>query len=434
MGSSSARKLFKSFKYSDPSPAIPKFSTSHKSKSTPALVSSSSAMPFNPQPISTERVNDLVVDESSIPSEDLAIPSIPLRTSSIIPSISEPIIPKSLHSAPMPLPIDSSSRISIASSSRGSIASSRQLPSPPASPLLSPARYSVYCSQPASRCSSMNSAISFSSSLDHRSMARVNPPKREKTTVVVSKRISDPEKPLPEIPKPHKTPESTTATTTSTTTTTTSTTTPSPSYPFLKVASRSNSSAERAAFLSSAPVRSRISVSPRYKNMTSITSTTSKTSGLTSKSTPSFFTSSMSTSTLPLTMGISYHTAGASTQINLDKRRWSNDSTRGLHGSGSSTSLSLSLSSVSASSPNSSAVDLNSATQYTCSRYNSDDDDEDGDFELENGNDTHNDYKYFNVQRNYKAVKSQQNGKKKSKLNISLFGFMMKNKQTDASL
>ncbi|KAF9354363.1 hypothetical protein BGX26_007816, partial [Mortierella sp. AD094] len=326
---------------------------------------------------------------STAPSPADTIPSIPLRSSSIVPSVSQPIIPKSLFSAPSisePIIPSKSSSLSLSVPTT----SSRQLPSPPPSPMNSPARFSVYSSHPTSRCSSMNSTISFSGSLDHRSMARISSPKGSKSVVhlpVIQQQQEQQqqppsyEKPLPRVP--------------------TVTYPPPPPYYQTKE--------QRAAFLSSAPVRSQVTISPRNKNLTPVA-----TSSLASKSTPSFFTSSMSASTLHLNMGTHYH----STDVNVEKRRWSNDSMKDPKDPESS-SPTITTTTSSSSEESSESSPFSVGLNPRVSRYFSDDEEDEYDaYELESpsvpSNTTHNDsYEYFNVERNYSAVMSQ--GKKSKK-------------------
>ncbi|KAG0265020.1 hypothetical protein BG011_005587 [Mortierella polycephala] len=90
----------------------------------------------------------------------------------------------------------------------------------------------------------------------------------------------------------------------------------SPSEPLL--ATKSNTVNERSAFLTSAPVRSRVQITPRFKNAT-----------------PILITPSLSSPSATITTGSSSTSAKRCIfhfGVNLEKRRWSNDSTRGLHG------------------------------------------------------------------------------------------------------
>ncbi|KAF9109889.1 hypothetical protein BGX27_007032 [Mortierella sp. AM989] len=303
--------------------------------------------------------------ESTVPSPADTIPSIPLRTSSIKLSISEPIIPS-----------PSSYFVPTSPSLLEPTSSSKQLPSPPPSPVTNSSRCSAQYSQPLSRCGSMNSSVSYTSSLDHRSMARANHSERVKPMTLMLTGPPNYEKPLPSTPQ------------------------------MRMQTQRSSTSEQRAAFLSSPPVRSHVRVLPRHKNMTPATSTKA------SVSTPSL-TCSISTSTQHQSMA-GYHSSRATTQVNLEKRRWSNDSTRGLHGSIAS----------------SSKVDLSG----TVSRYTSDDDDEYDEYELEDslgGSSFDDSYEYHNVQTNTTSAKNLGNMKKtknmkKKYLNIPLFSFMSK--------
>ncbi|KAF9992051.1 hypothetical protein BGZ80_005228 [Entomortierella chlamydospora] len=243
----------------------------------------------------------------------------------------------------------------------------------------------------------MNSTSSFSGSLDHRSMTRANSTKRNKSLVHLpvtqqqqdeqQQRLPTYEKPLPRVPiVTFPTP---------------------PNY---------QTKEQRAAFLSSAPVRSQVTISQRNKNLTPATTS------LPSKSTPSFFTSSLSASTLHLNMGNHYH---STTDVITEKRRRSGDSMKDPKDSEwfPATTVTSSTPSSFPSEPLPSSPGLNSSV----SKYFSDDEEDEYDaYELEApstpSTTTLND-SYFNVERNYSALMSQD---KKSKKKCRLFGFITK--------
>ncbi|KAG9071337.1 hypothetical protein KI688_005548 [Linnemannia hyalina] len=173
-------------------------------------------------------------------------------------------------------------------------------------------------SRPTSKCSSIDSEFSYTS-LDHRTMHRPSAPSfKHKSNLSVSSSTT--------IPAPTSSVQPTASTSSDSPATTT-------------VTPRRPSVVERSAFLASAPVRSRAQISPRLKNMcpappasslcTASTTFFSNTSfpSLTSRCFSSFQTSSNSSCCLMIPGGVS-----------LEKRRWSNDSTRGLYGVESTTS------------------------------------------------------------------------------------------------
>ncbi|KAF9546973.1 hypothetical protein EC957_008977 [Mortierella hygrophila] len=179
-------------------------------------------------------------------------------------------------------------------------------------------------SRPISRCSSINSEFSYTS-LDHRTMHRPSAPSsKHKSNLSVTSSTTMPA------------PTSSAQPTTSASSDSPATTTVTPRRP---------SVVERSAFLASAPVRSRAQISPRLRNMcpapsasslcTASTTFFSNTSlpSLTSRCFSNFQTSSNSSCCLMITGGVS-----------LEKRRWSNDSTRGLYGCVESTTSSGTLS------------------------------------------------------------------------------------------
>ncbi|GJJ69703.1 hypothetical protein EMPS_02051 [Entomortierella parvispora] len=177
-----------------------------------------------------------------------------------------------------------------------------------------------------SRCSSMNSAVSATWSLDHRTMPRtpVSASKRPSSSASYASFSSrSTEKALPSLPYDKS------------------------DY----LTQRRPSVAERTAFLASAPIRSTLSkhsrgnthshhyhqqpfarstpsLPARFKNMSPISSISSASS--TSRATVSSPTLSLSTFSamhLPLSLSRPIRTT-----VPLEKRRWSNDSTRGIHG------------------------------------------------------------------------------------------------------
>ncbi|KAF9155461.1 hypothetical protein BGX20_004453 [Mortierella sp. AD010] len=172
---------------------------------------------------------------------------------------------------------------------------------------------------------------------------------------------------------------------------------------------------QRAAFLSSAPVRSQVTISQRNKNLTPVITS------LTSKSTPSFFTSSLSASALHLNMGSHYH---SSTDVITEKRRRSGDSMKDPKDSEwlPATTVTSSTPSSFPSEPLPSPGLNSSASKY----FSDDEEDEYDAYELEAPNapstTTLND-SYFNVERNYSALMSQD---KKTKKKCRLFGFITK--------
>ncbi|KAF9432877.1 hypothetical protein BGZ76_010196 [Entomortierella beljakovae] len=240
------------------------------------------------------------------------------------------------------------------------------LPSPPPSPLVSPTRLSVYRSQPTSRCSSMNSSISFYGGLDHRSMPRASHMKRTKVTSSASI-----DKPLPLIPQAQQ-----------------------------SQINYGSSKSERAAFLSSPPVRSQVAASLRSKSVVSLTS------------------KSVSSLALPVSSPNMYtpQVTKSFTELDLSKKRWSNDSTRGLYGSAMS---------VPSCSP---STLINPRTSSSSSNGSSDFDGFDDPYESDSNEETidssmFNDYD-FDIQI-YPSLKAQSKKKQKSS-NKSLFSFIMR--------
>ncbi|KAG0318530.1 hypothetical protein BG000_004158, partial [Podila horticola] len=137
---------------------------------------------------------------------------------------------------------------------------------------------------PSSRCSSMNSGISFSSSLNHRTMPR---PQHQATSLATENKNK----------RSHSPPAASRS--------------PSPAHDLDGPSSKE--SQMRSAFLSSPPVRSRV--------------TRRKICPIPTKSLVSASSSSLMNSVFDSTSKCCPLSA-----INLDKRRWSNDSTRGLNG------------------------------------------------------------------------------------------------------
>ncbi|OAQ25651.1 hypothetical protein K457DRAFT_140965 [Linnemannia elongata AG-77] len=180
-------------------------------------------------------------------------------------------------------------------------------------------------SRPTSRCSSINSEFSYTS-LDHRTMHRPSTPSSSahKSNPSISSSNTMSTLTSPEQPTTSASPDSPAKTTLST---------------------RRPSAIERSAFLASAPVRSRAQISPRLKNMCPAPSASSLCSdsttffsntslpSLTSRYFSSFQASSSSSCCLMNPGGVS-----------LEKRRWSNDSTRGIYGGVESTASSGTLS------------------------------------------------------------------------------------------
>ncbi|KAG0027395.1 hypothetical protein BGZ81_005661 [Podila clonocystis] len=150
----------------------------------------------------------------------------------------------------------------------------------------SSAPYSPVSSVPApsSRCSSMNSGISFTSSLNHRTMPR---PQHQSSSLWTENRNK----------RSHSPPATSRS--------------PSPTHDL--DAPSAKESQVRSAFLSSPPVRSRVT----RRNICQI-----PTKCLVSASSTSLMNSVLSSTSKCCPLSV----------INLDKRRWSNDSTRGLNG------------------------------------------------------------------------------------------------------
>ncbi|KAG0288972.1 hypothetical protein BGZ96_007348 [Linnemannia gamsii] len=114
--------------------------------------------------------------------------------------------------------------------------------------------------------------------------------------------------------------------------------------PVTTVATRRPSVIERSAFLASAPVRSRAQISPRLKNMCPAPSASS----LCTASTTFFSNTSLPSLTTRCFSSFQVNNSSCSLMnpggVSLEKRRWSNDSTRGLYGGVESTASSGTLS------------------------------------------------------------------------------------------
>ncbi|KAF8943070.1 hypothetical protein BGZ47_005823 [Haplosporangium gracile] len=179
-------------------------------------------------------------------------------------------------------------------------------------------------SRSTSRCSSINSGFSYTGSLDHRTMHRPSTPSStHKSNSSIS---SSTTMPPPTSPVQRTSSESSDSPATTT------------------VTVRRPSVVERTAFLASAPIRSRAQISPRLKNMCPAPSASS----LCTASTTLF--SNTSLPSLTSRCFSSFQTNNSSCWlmnpggVSLEKRRWSNDSTRGLYGGVESTTSSGTLS------------------------------------------------------------------------------------------
>ncbi|KAF9911735.1 hypothetical protein EC991_002463 [Linnemannia zychae] len=167
-------------------------------------------------------------------------------------------------------------------------------------------------SKPVSRCSSINSEFSFNGSLDHRTMRSTSSGHKSNSSISSSTTMLAPIATTPAAP-----------------------TAPERSASASPPSGRRPSVIERSAFLASAPVRSRAQIYPRLKNMCPAPSTlgTATTTFFTNNSLPSLTTRCFS----------NFQTSSSSCclmnpcAVSLEKRRWSNDSTRGLYGSIEST-------------------------------------------------------------------------------------------------
>ncbi|KAG0309977.1 hypothetical protein BGZ97_012907, partial [Linnemannia gamsii] len=114
--------------------------------------------------------------------------------------------------------------------------------------------------------------------------------------------------------------------------------------PATAVTTRRPSVIERSAFLASAPVRSRAQIYPRIKNMCPAPSTSS----LCTASTTFFSNTSLPSLTSRCFSSFQNNNSSCCLMnlggVSLEKRRWSNDSTRGLYGGVESTASSGTLS------------------------------------------------------------------------------------------
>ncbi|KAI7824792.1 hypothetical protein BC939DRAFT_449251 [Gamsiella multidivaricata] len=235
------------------------------------------------------------------PSPSRSLDTDPLATPTSPPTTSAPSMrhTNTLNPDYTPTPAEIASVIPIRTSSI--ISAPLYLPAP------RPHKRSACASPSLSRSSSVGSTISFSGSLDHRTMSRAPSPLPSSSSL-----SSIPHSPnqnykevLPATP------------------TSANTTTPSSPLPNMDTTVRRSSMAERAAFLSSAPIRSRITLTPRLRKFTPAVPSAAFPTTLSSPSlsvipTPSSFWASRQ--------------CCACLSPNLEKRRWSNESTRGLHG------------------------------------------------------------------------------------------------------
>ncbi|KAF8923194.1 hypothetical protein BGZ58_003257 [Dissophora ornata] len=174
---------------------------------------------------------------------------------------------------------------------------------------ITPDTSAVYFPSPSTITSSPNNSIEGNP--DRRTMPRANQLVSPNSTrprafsysssMTTTSTLPDCEKPLPPTPPPKLTSE------------------PLPR-------TRRPSMVERAAFLSSAPVRSQITVAPKSKSVTPGSSAFATLSSPSLSLFPSSTLSVWSKGRCPLMSG------GCCTGFNPERRRWSNDSSRALHG------------------------------------------------------------------------------------------------------
>ncbi|KAF9122442.1 hypothetical protein BGW39_009730 [Mortierella sp. 14UC] len=160
-------------------------------------------------------------------------------------------------------------------------------------------------SRPASGCSSINSGFSYNGSLDHRTMRSIPSSSGHKSNSSISSFTTMPASATTTAPE-------------------------RPASPASPSSGRRPSVVERSAFLASAPVRSRAQIYPRLKNMCPAPSTlgTATTTFFTNTSLPSLTTRCFSNFQTSTSSCCLLNPCG----VSLEKRRWSNDSTRGLYG------------------------------------------------------------------------------------------------------